>query len=175
MVLSGIECIFAHGLESGPWGSKIRVLADAVQAQGAIATSLDYQGIADPAQRVAILTQYLEQIDKPYVLIGSSLGAYVSTVVAQHCQPLALYLIAPAVYLPQLPHADFQLQHCPTAVIHGWQDEIVPAANALRFAQQHQAELWLLNGDHRLIEQIPQISHHLLDFLARVIPPAAAE
>ena len=47
--------VFSHGKESGPWGSKIRALAAVATAAGWAVDSVDYQGMADPAARVAKL------------------------------------------------------------------------------------------------------------------------
>ena len=44
--------VFSHGQESGPWGTKIRAMADLVESKGLTAVSIDYQGIADPTERV---------------------------------------------------------------------------------------------------------------------------
>ena len=44
--------LFSHGQESGPWGTKIRAMADMVRELGCEADSIDYQGLADPSARV---------------------------------------------------------------------------------------------------------------------------
>ena len=44
--------IFSHGQESGPWGTKIKAMAGRAKALGCEADSIDYQGIADPTERV---------------------------------------------------------------------------------------------------------------------------
>ena len=46
------KVIFSHGQESGPWGTKIRAMAETVRSMGFDADSVDYQGIADPTERV---------------------------------------------------------------------------------------------------------------------------
>ena len=42
--------VFSHGQESGPWGTKIKVMAERVRELGCKADSVDYQGIADPTE-----------------------------------------------------------------------------------------------------------------------------
>ena len=44
--------IFSHGQESGPWGGKIRAMAELVESLGFDLGSIDYQGIQDPTERV---------------------------------------------------------------------------------------------------------------------------
>ena len=49
---------FSHGQESGPWGTKIRAMAEVARSSGWLVESLDYQGIDDPWDR-AQQTDYL--------------------------------------------------------------------------------------------------------------------
>ena len=44
---------FSHGQDSGPWGTKIQAMAEAVRDLGCRAESVDYRGISDPGERVA--------------------------------------------------------------------------------------------------------------------------
>ena len=44
--------VFAHGKESGPWGSKIKHLAALAGQRGAQVLSPDYADLSDPEQRV---------------------------------------------------------------------------------------------------------------------------
>ena len=55
--------IFSHGQESGPWGTKIRAMAATVEALGCKADSIDYQGIADPGERVDKLKEACAALD----------------------------------------------------------------------------------------------------------------
>ena len=68
---------FAHGKESGPWGTKITRLAGVARARGFEVISPDYSGTQDPRRRVDLLLQ-LAPSAKHLVLVGSSMGAYVS-------------------------------------------------------------------------------------------------
>jgi hypothetical protein len=40
-----MKVIFSNGKESGPWGTKIRTLADIAKAHGHEVDSIDYTGI----------------------------------------------------------------------------------------------------------------------------------
>ena len=55
--------IFSHGQESGPWGTKIQAMAAAAKNLGCRAESIDYQGIADPKDRVQKLVAEAGRID----------------------------------------------------------------------------------------------------------------
>ena len=79
---SARHVVFSHGKESGPWGSKIRALAAVATAAGWAVDSIDYQGMADPAARVAKLVAVGRSAAGPLVLVGSSLGGHVCTAAA---------------------------------------------------------------------------------------------
>ena len=66
--------IFAHGKESGPWGSKIRFLASIAERFGARVISPDYSDLSDPDVRVRrLLDMPLNTSESsPLVLVGSS-------------------------------------------------------------------------------------------------------
>jgi surfactin synthase thioesterase subunit len=49
--------------------------------------------------------------------------------------------------------------------VHGWHDDIVPVENSIRWAREQRAALHILDGDHRLQEQIPAICQLLAAFL----------
>ncbi len=54
--------VFSHGQESGPWGRKIRAMADIGRHAGLPVESIDYQGIADPLLRVEKLLDYARDL-----------------------------------------------------------------------------------------------------------------
>jgi len=95
-----MQVIFSHGKESGPWGSKIQRLADAASSLGFEVESLDYTGIDDLDERAKILENRMALEANPVVLVGSSMGGYVSTVVAMNRPIAGLFLLAPALYMP---------------------------------------------------------------------------
>ncbi len=96
--------VFSHGQESGPWGTKIRAMSDQVRDMGCGAESIDYQGIADPADRVSKLIATCREFDAPIVLVGSSMGGYVATAAASAINAIGLFVLAPAYYMEGFPH-----------------------------------------------------------------------
>jgi surfactin synthase thioesterase subunit len=74
-------------------------------------------------------------------------------------------LLAPAFYMPGYEKYTPHDVAAPTAIVHGWQDEIVPVGNAIRWAQEHRAALHILDSDHRLERQIGAICLILRNFL----------
>ena len=86
--------IFSHGQESGPWGTKIRAMAELVKGMGCTADSIDYQGIADPTERVTKCIEECRAIDDVLILVGSSMGGHVATAAAQELGAAGLFVLA---------------------------------------------------------------------------------
>lgn len=158
---------FAHGKESGPWGTKITRLAGVARARGFEVISPDYSGTQDPRRRVDLLLQ-LAPSAKHLVLVGSSMGAYVSAMACAALKPDALFLMAPALYFPGWSEEPVGIpKRC--CVVHGRGDEIVPVERAVRFAEHNRSELHLLHSDHGLNDQLPTLSFLLERMLDQVV------
>jgi len=157
--------VFSHGKESGPWGSKITAMAAVVRDLEAAVESVDYRGLDDPADRVRKLVGIGAELRAPLVLVGSSMGGHVSAAAASRLQARGVFLLAPAFYMPGYEEYTPQDVACPTAIVHGWHDVIVPVENSIRWAREHQAALHLLDSDHRLEDQIAAICVLLREFL----------
>ncbi|NVN90459.1 MAG: alpha/beta hydrolase [Desulfuromonadales bacterium] len=142
---------FSHGKESGPWGTKITALAAIASERKFGVESIDYTDLPDPDDRVARLLDRVSRSGcRSPILVGSSMGAYVATVASENIRPAGLFLMAPALYLSG--YACHKPVPCcvKTVIVHGWNDDIVPPGNSIRFAQEHQVELHLVRGDHQL-------------------------
>ncbi|MBT1075092.1 lysophospholipase [Geobacter grbiciae] len=159
--------IFSHGKESGPWGTKISALAPVARKQGFAVESIDYTDLSDPDARVGRLVERCTGETGTLVLVGSSMGGYVATVASQTVKPAGLFLMAPAVYLPGYAEPD-PTPSGRTYVIHGMHDEVIPMENAVRFAQRNRARLFLVDGDHALVGQLPFIEELFELFLASI-------
>ncbi|NLC22062.1 MAG: alpha/beta hydrolase [Halomonadaceae bacterium] len=161
-----MKLIFSHGKESGPYGRKIITLAQIALSKGLHVQSFDYSDLRSPEARAERLLKVLVGSPEPHLLVGSSMGAYVSLVASQSVTVSGLFLLAPAVGLPgYVMQEGFELSDVPTSLIHGWQDEVVPVSNVMAFAQQHRADLHLLDSDHRLTNAMPQIGRLFADWL----------
>jgi alpha/beta superfamily hydrolase len=157
--------VFAHGKESGPWGTKITHLAEVAKRNGFEVQSPDYTGTHDPRLRVKQLLDLAPRA-KRLVLFGSSMGGYVSAQACAELKPAALFLVAPALYFPGW---DEEPQGVPKlcTVVHGWNDDIVPVERGIRFAQANRSELHLLDAGHTLNEQLPMLALLFEDLLKR--------
>lgn len=159
---------FSHGQESGPWGTKIQVMADVVRELGCRAESIDYQGIEDPTARVDKLIACCAGLTEPLVLVGSSMGGHVATAAAKRVNAIGLFVLAPAYFMPGYEDLTPAPPDLPVSIVHGWNDDIVPVENSIRFARSCNATLHLVNGDHRLTANLDEITVYLTQFLHNI-------
>jgi pimeloyl-ACP methyl ester carboxylesterase len=157
--------LFSHGLESGPWGTKIRAMAERVKSIGCTADSIDYQGMREPGERVDKLLAAAAGIDDALVLVGSSMGGHVATAAAERLNAAGLFVLAPAYYMPGYETLTPPPPSMPFAIVHGWHDDIVPVDNSIRYAREANATLHILDGDHRLTANIDAINDLLQRFI----------
>ncbi len=149
--------IIAHGKESGPQGDKIKALSQVARKHRFLVIVPDFRGMDDPEERVDRLLDLAWGVNGPLYLAGSSMGGYVVIRASQMLEPAGLFLMAPAIGIPG--YGDQLLEPgCSTIrVVHAWQDEIIPVQQVITWAQQHKAELHLVNSDHRLAGEIEQL------------------
>lgn len=155
---------FAHGKESGPWGRKISALAAVARSLGWAVESPDYQFTQDPDERVAHLLALAPESDGPLVLVGSSMGGYVSAVASRSLAPQGLWLMAPAVGIPGYPGDTTPVADL-VEVIHGWDDTLIPYHKAIAWTHRNNARLTLLPSGHTLNDQIPCLERRFAAFL----------
>jgi predicted esterase len=140
-------------------------MAQLVRELGCDADSIDYQGISDPAERVNKLISECSDIDDTLILVGSSMGGHVATAAAEALGAAGLFVLAPAYYMPGYEDLTPDPPQTPTCIVHGWHDDVVPVENSIRFAAQCAATLHIVNGDHRLTENIDEINFLLKRFV----------
>jgi len=160
--------VFSHGKDSEPWGNKIAAMAEIAREEGFVVESVDYRGIDDPKERVTRLLSFCKDLRGSLVLVGSSMGGYVSAASSSLLQARGMFLLAPALYMPGYEKFSPRPAACPTTIVHGWRDEVIPVDNSVRFAREQKATLHILDSDHRLLDQIRMINHLFAYFLFSV-------
>ena len=157
------HCILSHGFESGPDATKVTALATAAERLGWSCerpdfTDLDARRDAGELGDVPARLQRLLGLAEaaaargPLVLAGSSLGAYVSGLVSLQVPVAGLFLMAPPIRMGEAHPLD--AARVPTAIIHGWDDELIPAAHVIDWAYPRRARLLLVEDSHRLAANV---------------------
>ena len=156
--------VFSHGKDSEPWGTKIQALARIARQAGYRVESVDYRGIDTVEGRLAALRTACRDLPAAPILVGSSLGSFLSAAASVELGARGLFLMAPAFDLPGLPPTP-RVASCPIVAVHGWRDEIVPVEIAIAFARDNGATLHVVDDDHRLHASLPRIEGWLREFL----------
>jgi alpha/beta superfamily hydrolase len=161
--------VFSHGQDGEPWGTNILAMAEVAKRHGLYAESVDYRGMADPAVRVRRLHEVCATLPGKLLLVGSSLGGHVAATVSTQVPTRGMFLLAPAFFMPGYEQYTPQPADCPIEIVHGWNDDVVPVDNSVRFARQYRATLHVLDSDHRLTANLAEVCQLLDGFLQRVL------
>src|SRR5512138_1666953 len=151
--------VFSHGQESGPCGLNISSLAEVARSEGYETESVDYRGIDHPRARITRLVDFCKELQGDLVLVGSSMGGFVSVASASLLHARGVFLMAPALYMEGLPELRQGVLDCPSAIVHGWRDDVVPFEHSVRFAKTYRSALHLVESDHRLHNQVRVIQY----------------
>jgi alpha/beta superfamily hydrolase len=165
------HCILSHGLESGPEATKVSALAEAAEGLGWSSERPDYRDIDATRDVREVHTRLLRlhvqcaSAGRPLVLAGSSMGAFISALASCKVECAGLFLIAPPVALLDFGR-QLEAARVPTCIIHGWDDELIPAVDVVRWAQLRRAKLILVNDSHRLTGHVDFCAAEFGRFLA---------
>ena len=161
--------ILSHGLESGPDATKVSALAAIAKPLGFESVRPDYRDLDAPHDvnkidaRIARLKSHAPA-SGPVILAGSSMGAFSSALASLELNCVGLFLIALPVAIPGYARA-FDAARVPTALVHGWNDEICPVDAALAFARTRGDSITLVRDDHRLSAHVDFIAEQFRLFL----------
>lgn len=146
--------IFSHGKGGDPYGDQLVKLMEVARAYGYEAVSVDYRDCATAGDRVERLRGILAGRDtREMVLVGQSMGGYVSAVVANEVPVKGMFLLSPAVYKPAPWYTvtTFAPRTERVAIVHGREDDVVPCANSKRYVEETGVgELYVVEDDHHL-------------------------
>jgi predicted alpha/beta-hydrolase family hydrolase len=165
--------ILSHGLESGPDATKVSALAKIADAMGLRSVRPDYRDLdagRDASRidaRIARLKQQAPD-DGPLILAGSSLGAFISGLASVEVNCIGLFLIALPMAIPGYPRR-FDAKRVPTALVHGWDDELCPVDDAIAFARARGDAIALVRDDHRLSAHVDFVARQFEDFLRQFV------
>lgn len=166
--------ILSHGLESGPDATKVTAMAAVAEQRGWRALRPDYRdldaahGLEVGPQRLARLLDVAKTVQGPLVLAGSSFGAFISGMASLRVETKGLFLLA----LPLLMRGHdtrFDAATVPLAIVHGWDDELIPARAVIDFADARRATLHLVADTHRLSDHVEDTASWFGQFLDRLV------
>lgn len=169
------QIILSHGSDSSPDATKVSMLAALAESLGWRTQRPDYRAadvrghLDSVAPRIARLRATIEALDAPPLLVGSSMGAFVSGLVSLDVPVAGLLLLATPSEIPGYPRKFDLHTEGPTLLIHGWRDDVCPLAGVQAFAGHRRLPLLVLDDDHRLGASMDMIAAqflHLLDQLA---------
>lgn len=164
-----MKVYFSHGKESGPWGTKIKRLAAIAKQLGCDVDSIDYTDTMDPDLRVERLLTALSKEEDSFVLAGSSMGGYVSLVASQSVDAKAVFLMAPALYMPTFKKQQYHSNSSHIEIVHGWSDEVILAEHSIKYAKDADCTLHLISGDHSLNGSIEVVGDLFEQFLRKAL------
>jgi predicted esterase YcpF (UPF0227 family) len=164
-----MKVIFSHGKESGPWGFKIKRLSSIAEKLGCNVESIDYTDIMDPDLRVERLLTFLKDEEDDFVLVGSSMGGYVSLVVSETVDAKAVFLMAPALYIPDYKQHQYHSKSPQLEIVHSWSDDVIPVENSIKHAKEADCTLHLISGDHALNSSVEVVEGLFEALLIKVL------
>ncbi len=168
---STTHVFLSHGLESGPGGTKIQALkAMAESFENVQALAVDHRSSKDPAVR---LNQMQEAIaasgadPRNIILAGSSMGGWVCAQTSEQTPVLGCFLLAPALAMEGYPQSSPRIQAQHVQIIHGWDDDVVPAMPVIGLARKQALPVLMLSDGHRLAGSLDRVRSEFAAFLTR--------
>jgi len=163
--------ILSHGLESGPDATKVSALARIAEPMGFQSVRPDYRDLDAHRdvryidERIARLKSHAPNV--PVILAGSSMGAFTSALASTEISRcVGLFLIALPVAIPGYART-FDAAKVPTTLVHGWDDELCPVDEAIRFARARCDAITLVDDDHRLSNHVDFVAEQFKLFLSK--------
>ena len=165
-----MKIYFSHGKKGVPNGKKILKMSELAKSKGFETTSIDYTDTLNPDIRAKRLIDILNNETGDYILVGSSMGGYISLVAEEMVpnKPHGIFLLAPALYLESYEKQEFAPHIKMIEVLHGWNDTVVPFRNSLKFCKDNKYTLHLLDADHQFSKSLDEVLSLFDDFLKRI-------
>jgi predicted alpha/beta-hydrolase family hydrolase len=163
--------ILSHGSDSGPDATKVSALAATAESLGYTTHRPDYREddakghAGSVAPRLARLAAAIAASPVPPVLVGSSMGAFVSGLASLDAPVAGLFLLALPSEVPGYPRAFATAPGVHSFLVHGYADDVCPVEGAIAFARGHGAPLLLVQDDHRLSATLAGIDAEFRRFL----------
>lgn len=166
--------ILSHGSDSSPEATKVSALAKVAESMGFTTERPDFGGF-DAKGHAASITPRIELLDERMhaaatapILVGSSMGAFTSGLASLEAPCAGLFLLALPMQIPEYLSMFDMAHDVPCMLVHGFEDDICPADDALAFARRRHMPTLMLSDGHRLAEHVPIIESQFRLFLERL-------
>ena len=172
------QIVLSHGSDSSPEATKVSMLAMLAESLGWSTQRPDYRAAdarghaGSVAPRIARLRATIEALDAPPLLVGSSMGAFVSGLVSLDVPVAGLLLLATPSEIPGYVRQFDLRTGGPTLLVHGWRDDVCPLPGVQKFAADRRLPLLVLDDDHRLAASMDMIAAQFLHVLHRLADAA---
>lgn len=166
--------LLSHGSDSGPDATKVSVLAALAESLGWSTERPDYRQddlnghAGSVAPRLARLRAAMGSHAAPVVLVGSSMGAFVSGLASLDRPVAGLFLLATPAAIPGYGEAFDLRDGVPTMLVHGWRDDVCPLDELYALVHKRRLPLLTLDDDHRLSASVDHIAAEFRHFLERL-------
>ena len=94
------------------------------------------------------------------------MGAFTSAFASLETNCVGLFLIALPLCIEGYVR-QFEAARVPTALVHGWDDELCPVDAAIEFARARGDAITLVRDDHRLSEHVDFVAEQFRLFLSQ--------
>ena len=94
------------------------------------------------------------------------MGAFTSAFASLETRCIALFLIALPLRIEGYARS-FDAARVPTALVHGWDDELCPVDEAIAFARGRGDAITLVRDDHRLSAHVDFVAEQFRLFLCQ--------
>lgn len=166
--------VLSHGLESGPDATKVSALAKVADEFGLHSVRPDFRDLDASRdvrridERIARVLQHVPADASPVILAGSSMGAFTSGLASLQAPCIGLFLIALPIEIAGYARR-FDAARVPTALVHGWDDELCPVDAAVEFARMRGDAITLVRDDHRLSAHVDFVAAQFRLFLHQFV------
>ncbi|MBT2375391.1 alpha/beta fold hydrolase [Pseudomonas fluorescens] len=165
----------SKGLTTGPDGTKVTTLSSVAESLGWSTHRPDFRSDdIDPYNYALCIEPRLRRLKaaitaspSPPILMGTSIGAYVSALAASQLPVAGLFLLALPTRIPG-DNNTLAPKPVPSLLVHGYDDDICPVDDALNFARRHGMPSLLLKKNHFFENSLSILSAHFTAFLATV-------
>ena len=174
-----VTVAYSHGRFGSPWyGFKIEALRPVALKMGVNVISIRYtEDMSVEEMEQKLLDTIKDDVNMPgdLVFLSSSRGGYISTRVSREITDyyanedvrmdddkvlpkrhlLGNFLIAPAFYIKPdyYPDQNPTPAQVRTAIVHGFDDDIISYEHSIKFAKLFRTQLYLVEAGHRMHSQ----------------------